>query len=205
MYKKANPITFRKNAFLPNTNLYVANPKPPKVLPFHKHEFGEIVFILNGSVVHVTREGESTLTRGDIFVIEGDEAHAFRKLDNLQVFYILFDMDYFNSIRREFDGLKGFNIVFGLDPQLRKNFNFKSILKINDEELEELNLLLKFYEKECRYNLPWKTQSVESYFKNIVIQLCRYYSKSKLAKNDVLVKMEKVINYMKRNFAKNIT
>lgn len=204
MSKKTKTVTFRKDAFLPNTNLYVANPTPPKVLPFHNHEFGEVVFILDGSVVHVTEDGESTLERGDVFVIEGEQAHGFKKLKDLQVFYILFDLDYFNTLRAEFEGLKSFNIIFGLEPQLRKNYNFKSMLKLNNEELDEITVLLRLYEKECRYNLPWKINATENFFKNIVIQLCRYYSISSYAKNNVLFKIEKVINYMKLHFAKDL-
>jgi len=189
---------------LPNTNLFVANPQPPKVLPYHNHEFGELVFILSGSVVHVTEDGESTLQRGDVFVIEGEQAHGFKKLKELQVFYVLFDLNYFNTLRTKFEGLKGFNIIFGLEPQLRKNYNFKSMLKLNDKELDEISVLLRLYEKECRFNLPWKIDATENFFKNIVIQLCRYYSKSSHAKNDVLFKIEKAINYMKIHFAKDI-
>ena len=201
---KIKPVTFRKKAFLPNTNLFVANPQPPKVLPYHNHEFGELVFILSGSVIHITEDGESTLERGDVFVIEGEQKHGFKSLKELQVFYVLFDLDYFNTLRTEFEGLKSFNIIFGLEPQLRKNYNFKSMLKLNDKELDEITLLLRLYENECRFNLPWKINATENFFKNIVIQLCRYYSKSNHAKNDVLFKIEKAINYMKLHFAKDL-
>ncbi len=205
MSKKTKTVTFRKSAFLHNANFYVTNPSIPKVIPFHKHEYGELVFILGGSVVHITEDGESILERGDVFVIEGEQAHGFKKLHNLKIFYILFDLDHFNTLRNEFKGLKGFNVLFGLEPSLRQNYNFKSMLKLNNEELDEISMLLNLYEKECRYNLPGKTDIIENYFKNIVTLLCRYYSLSSHSKNDVLLKMEKAINYMKLNFAKQIT
>ena len=205
MATKTKPVIFRKNAFLHNANFYVANPKPPKVIPFHKHEYGELVFILGGSVVHITEDGTSTLERGDVFVIEGEQAHGFKKLKELDIFYILFDLDYFNTLRNEFKGLKGFNVLFGLEPSLRQNYNFRSKVKLKNEELDEISTLLHLYEKECRYNLPGKTDVIENYFKNIVILLCRYYSLSSHSKNNLLLKMEKAINYMKLNFAEQIT
>jgi len=205
MAKKNNPVTFRKKAFLPNTNFYVAKPERPKVLPYHNHEFGELVFILNGSVTHITEDTEHILERGDVFVMEGEQAHAFKKLKGLQVFYVLFDLDYFNTLRNEFEGLEGFNILFGLEPRLRKNYNFKSTLKLSDEMLKEISPLLDLYEKECRFNLSWKNQAVENYFKNIVIQLCRNYSLSDHTADNVLFKLERTVNYMKIHFSRDLS
>ena len=204
MSTKTKIVTFRKNAFLHNSNFYVTNPTNPKVIPFHKHEYGELVFILNGSVIHITEEGETKLEQGDVFVIEGEQAHGFKKLENLKILYVLFDLDHFNTLRNEFKGFKGFNVLFGLEPELRQNYNFRSKIKLKNEELDEISNLLLLYEKECIYNLPGKEDIIENYFKAIVILLCRYYSLSSYAKNDVRLKMEKAINYMKCNFAKPI-
>jgi len=204
MPAKPKTVTFRKNAFLHRSNFYVTNPASPKVIPFHKHEYGELVFILGGSVVHITEDGESMLERGDVFVIEGEQAHGFKKLKDLKIFYILFDLDHFNTLRNEFKGLKGFNVIFGLEPSLRQNYNFKSMVKLNNEELDEISTLLYLYEKECRYNLTAKNDIIENYFKIIVMLVCRYYSQSSRAKNDVLLKIEKAVNYMKLHFDEQI-
>ena len=205
MAKTNKPVTFRKKAFLQNANFYVAKPLRPKVLPYHNHEFGEVVFILDGSVTHITEDGEHILERGDVFVMEGNQAHGFKKLKDLKVFYVLFDLDYFNTLRSKFEGLEGFNIIFGLEPRLRKNYNFKSTLKLNDEMLKEIMSLLDLYEKECHFNLPWKNQAVENYFGNIVIRLCRNYILSNHNEDDILFKIERTVNYMKKHFASDLS
>jgi len=205
MAAKTKPVTFKKKAFLPDTNLSVSHPTTQTLKTYHNHEFGELIFILGGTGIQIIQEGEVLLEHGDVFVMEGEQAHGFKKLSNLNVFYVIFDLKFFNMLRKEFDGLKGFNVLFGLEPQLRKNYNFKSTLKLNDKQLEEITVLLGLYEKECKFNLPWKENVVINHFKNIVIHLCRYYIQSTAASKDLLLKLEKTVNYMKKNFAKDLS
>jgi AraC-like DNA-binding protein len=205
MPAKTKPVTFKKKAFLTNTNLSVSHPAAQTLKTYHNHEFGELIFILGGEGIQITQEEETLLERGDVFVMEGEQAHGFKKLSDLNVFYVIFDLDFFNTLRKEFEGLKGFNVLFGLEPQLRKNYNFKSTLKLNDKQLEEISVLLSLYEKECKYNLPWKESVVKNHFKNIVVHLCRCYIQSTVSSKDLLLKLEKTVNYMKKNFAKDIS
>jgi len=202
---KSKPVTFKKKAFLQNTNFSVSHPTTQTLKTYHNHEFGELIFVLGGKGIQVTQEGETQLECCDVFVMEGEQAHGFKNTNNLDIVYVIFDLDYFNTLRKEFEGLKGFNVLFGLEPQLRKNYNFKSKLKLTEKQMEEITILLNLYEKECKLNLPWKEKVVENYFKNIVVNLCRYYSQTSIASKDLLLKLEKTVNFMRNNFAKDLS
>ena len=56
--------------------------EPQTPFPPHKHEFSEIVFITGGKGRHVVGRESWPLTAGDVFVIGGTQAHAYRNLEN---------------------------------------------------------------------------------------------------------------------------
>jgi len=70
MKKKVKPIVFSKETLFPNSDFRVVEEKDQPVVAFHKHNFGEIVFIISGSGVHITEEDEYPLKPGDVFVID---------------------------------------------------------------------------------------------------------------------------------------
>ena len=202
---KLKPIVFSKETIFPNSDFCTIEEKDQPVVAFHKHNFGEIAFIISGSGIHVTEDDEYPLKRGDVFVIDGDCAHGFTKLKNLHIVNIVFCHDKFNALREEFKGLPGFNVLFDLEPALRKSHSFKSKLHLNPDQTKEIYSLLKLLRKEFNNKLPWTEMAAESIFKMIVIQICRDYCHLDTPKTDILFKIEKSLNFMKHNFVKPIT
>jgi AraC-like DNA-binding protein len=205
MKKKVKPIVFSKETLFQNSDFRVVEEKDQPVVAFHKHNFGEIVFIISGSGVHITEEDEYPLKPGDVFVINGAQAHGFTKLKNLHLINIVYCHDKFNALREEFNGLPGFNVLFDLEPTLRKSHGFKSKLHLNSSQINEITALLKLLEKEYNNKLPWNKMAAESIFKMIVIKICRDYCHLDAPKTDILFKIEKSLNFMKRNFVNPIT
>ena len=122
-----------------------------------------------------------------------------------RLFNILFDVNKFDSLREKFKGLDGFNVLFGLEPHLRKNNNFYSTLKLTNLQLKKIQDLLRLYEEECCNQFPLKNVNIISFLKAIVIQLCRDYSHSDSSDSDINFKMEKIVNYIKQHFHEKIT
>jgi AraC-like DNA-binding protein len=205
MMKKIKPLLFQKKLFFPKTAFSVAREKKQPVIPPHKHDFGEIGFIIGGSAIHITENEETLIKRGDVFVVYGDCVHGFTKLNNLHILNILFDVNKFDSLRKEFNGLDGFNVLFGLEPHLRNNNSFYSILKLTNLQLKKIQALLRLYEEECCNQFPLKEVNVISFLKAIVIQLCRDYSHSDSSDSDINFKIEKIVNYIKQHFHEKIT
>ncbi len=205
MKTKLKPIIFSREIMFPYSDFRIIEEKEQPVVAFHKHDFGELVFILDGSGVHITEEEEYPLKRGDVFVIDGELAHGFTKLKKLHVANLLFCHEKFDALREEFKGLPGFNVLFDLEPSLRKSHGFKSKLHLEPDQINEITVLLNLLGKEYNNKLPWNEMATESIFKMIVIKVCRYYCHLDAPKTDILFKIEKSLNYMKHNFVKSIT
>ncbi len=205
MKKKLKPIIFTKEIIFPDSDFCVVEEEDQPVVAFHKHNFGEIVFIISGYGTHVTEEEEYNLQTGDVFVVDSEHAHGFTKLNNLHLVNILYCHERFNILREEFKGLPGFNVLFDLEPSLRKNHGFKSKLRLDINQLNKILLLLKLFKEESDHKFPWKKDALESLFKMIVIQVCRDYCHLDIPKADILFKIEKSLNFIKHNYVKQIT
>ena len=203
--KKSDTAFFSRKRFFPHTNFHFVEEKNQPEIPLHTHDFGEIVFIINGTGVHVTKDGRYNLQRGDVFVVDGIQKHGFIKTESLHLINILYCHKRFNELKIEFTGLPGFNVLFVLEPNQRKIHDFKSKLRLNDEQLNEIIPVLKIFIKEAHLALPWGNTVLESFFKAIVVETCRFYSNNKNNKAKKLFKIEKALHYISDNIGKHIT
>jgi len=203
--KKSNFIHYSKKYIFPHTDFYYIDGVKHPEIPLHTHDFGEIVFVIAGKGVHVTENGRYEIQRGDVFVINGDQKHGYLKTKDLYLIDILYSLEHFEKLKEEFSNLPGFNVLFVLEPQQRQNHNFKSKLRLSETQLNKILPLLNTFIEEAHLALPWGNAVLESFFKAIVIETCRFYSNTKTNKARQLFRIEKVINYINKNIDKQIT
>ena len=203
--KKSDFIHYSKKHIFPHTDFYYVDGIKHPEIPLHTHDFGEIVFVVDGSGVHVTENGRYEIQRGDVFVINGDQKHGYVKTKDLYLIDILYSLEHFEKLKKEFSNLPGFNVLFVLEPQQRQNHKFKSRLRLNETQLNKILPLLNTYIEEAHLALPWGNVILESFFKAIVVETCRFYSNNKSNKAKQLFRIEKVINYINENIDKQIT
>ncbi|MCP4651410.1 MAG: cupin domain-containing protein, partial [PVC group bacterium] len=194
--QKKGDVVFTRNRFFPHTNFHYVEEMHQSEIPLHTHDFGELVFILGGKGVHVADGERYDLQCGDVFVVDDESKHGFIKTEDLHLINILFCHKRYNEIKKEFKDLPGFNVLFVLEPHQRKNHNFKSQLRLNDEQLEKIIPLLKMFTEEAHLALACNNTALESFFKIIVIQTCRFFSENKTKKANKLFKIETALNYI---------
>jgi len=198
-------IHYSKKHLFPHTDFYFVDGMEHPEIPLHTHNFGEIVFVIDGTGIHVTETDRYEIQRGDVFVINSEQKHGYLKTKNLYLIDILYSLDKFEVLKKEFANLPGFNVLFVLEPQHRQNHNFKSKLRLNEEQLNKIMPLLNAYIEEAHLALPWGNVVLESFFKAIVVETCRFYSNNKSTKAKQLFRIEKVINYIDENIDKQMT
>ncbi len=204
MKRKLKSMIFLKEIYFPNSDFSAVEEKKQPVVTFHKHDYGEIAFVLGGTGVHVTDTEKYSLMRGDVFVINGDKAHGFTNLKDLHIFNILYSYKQFNLLKKELKKLKGFNILFADQPSQRNFKGFNSKFRLNNKQLRKISILLKLFNEECSYNFPLNNVVVKILFEMIIIQICRDYSHSDVPETDVLSEIKKASDYIKENFVRPI-
>ncbi len=116
----------------------------------HSHEYFQIYYILQGSLVHITENGSSRLAKGDAFIIPPNCRHSIEEVKNA-VFYTLS----FTKESLETDK-KTLLLIFRFFSDLETDGNIQAKISIKSDQLllfenllERLNL--EFYEKQIGY------------------------------------------------------
>ncbi len=95
--------------------------------------------------------------------------------------------------------MDGYNALFILEPVYRANHNFKNMLRLNRNDLANLELILNamFYEQEHKYT--GHELILTNRLQELIILLSRHYSNIESNKARALVRISKVIDYIENN------
>jgi len=183
--------------------IYVELAQPP--LETHTHDFDELVFVFGGSGIHEIDDERYPLIRGDVFVLRGNHVHGFDETNNLHLEMVLFPRDFFESLRKEFWDLTGFQTLFILEPRYRKNHKFKAKLHLNSEQLNEVSRLLLVMKEEEKSKSPGYQSVIDHMFGILIVLVSRYYSETKSPKPKALMRISSAISYMEKNYAEHVS
>jgi len=189
----------------PKARCEIATMETQPFMPMHFHDFDELVFILGGSAVHVVDDEEYPIIRGDVFVVRGDHKHGYTNEKNLHLANVLFQRDFFESLKVEFSSLPGFNALFVHEPFYRKKHKFKSKLHLNYQQLRKISQLLKAMIAEQNDEWLGSPALTEHTFILIVVNICRFFMEYKSPHPKALLRISTVIDFIDQNFDKQIS
>jgi len=171
----------------------------------HCHGFDELVFVLKGSGTHIINEDEFPIIRGDVFVVHENDTHTFDHLNHLMLANVIYQRDFFDELKKEFDDNMGFKALFETEPRYRKTHKFKARLRLTPQQLDSITPLINLMSVETHGKRFGYKFAVEYIFKLILIQLCRYYTETTAPRPKGLVKISSAIDYMEKNYAEEIS
>lgn len=132
--------------------------------PIHTHDFHELNIVISGNGKHFMHESTYYISCGDIFIMPPGINHGY-EFDSAQysIFHLLLHDNFFKKYKDYLETLKGYEILFNIDPTIRKkNLNINSFLHIDIKEnynlirifdelasLENIHLSNTEFEKEC--------------------------------------------------------
>jgi AraC-like DNA-binding protein/mannose-6-phosphate isomerase-like protein (cupin superfamily) len=139
-----------------------------EIIPMHRHDFVELVYVLEGNALHELAGNRYTLNSGDVFVIEPDVYHSYvgsSERDTI-VYNVLFQKSLLRQELRSLCRIPEFLDFFYIAPFLRKTAAFSPYLSLKGEakltlesHLQTLQQELK--RKESGYQLIVKTRLIE--------------------------------------------
>ena len=179
--------------------------KEQEILPLHTHDFDELVFILGGSGVHLADDDEYPIIRGDVFVLRGNHKHGYANTHHLHLVNVLYHSEYFESLKKDFLNLPGFQALFVHEPQYRKKHKFKSKLHLNSQQLGKLSHLLTLMDQEQQDGWAGTGALQERFFELIIINVCKFYTEVSSPQPKALLKVSAAIDFMENNYAQPIS
>ncbi len=174
-------------------------------LPRHVHDFDELVFILGGSGVHLVDEDKFPIIRGDVFVLRGSYKHGYADTNHLYLVNILYKRDYFESLKKKFSYLPGFQALFVHEPLYRKKHQFKSKLHLNTQQLEKIFQLIHIMSLEQQDEWTGTGALLEGIFELLIINVCKFYSEVNSHRPRSLLRISAAIDFMENNYAQPIS
>lgn len=99
----------------------------------HSHEFYEMNIVTAGHGRHYIGETSISVSVGDVFVIPPEIAHGYYSDDKLDVYHVLIKSDFFDRYAEEMSNLRGFSILFDIEPHIRRSSGKSYVLNVGAE------------------------------------------------------------------------
>lgn len=172
----------------------------------HHADFTELVIVLDGTAMQQVNEKFYYIKRGDVFVLADGVSHIFTEPHDLHICNIMFQPEQLTDRNYDLRKLPGFHALFVIEPYLAQNSTFKSHLKLEFQEFDDVQKIIHCMFQEYQGEKPGYQEAVMSYFRLLVTQLSRYYEPpAEGQKLSGSLGIATSISYMEENFRKDCT
>lgn len=111
----------------------------------HAHQFYELNVVVSGSGWHYIGDAVLPTCAGDIFVIPPEVSHGYYSEEALDIYHLLIKTEFIQRYRDELSHTPGFDILFNIEPYIRRfsgkgcnlNVNSKALIRLK-EDLERI-------------------------------------------------------------------
>ena len=166
----------------------------------HSHDYSELFVILNGEAIHEVDNAQYKIRAGDAYLVRPNIAHAFAKVSNLTICNIMFKDE---SLLFRFDDLRnlpGFQALFILEPQFRKEHLLQNCLHLNFDSLKHVISLITEMEKDYRSRVPGFRAMFMANLLNLIVFLSRVYTEDLQASGNKLLCLANAVSFIESNF-----
>lgn len=170
-------------------------------VPLHTHDCMELVIVLSGSTVHVLENEEYGLNAGDVFVISDNMSHGYKNSQNFKFCNIMFDFnDFLEDISSDIKSFPGFQALFILEPQFRKEHKFKSKLQLDVICLGFVRNFLEIIVTEYNNCTDGCRHAIKNYFLTLTIFLSRQFGLTTNRGSSRLLHIASAVSYINNNY-----
>lgn len=167
----------------------------------HRHDFSELFLVVSGSGNHTVSSRVYPLSKGDVFVINGDIEHGFQDVNKLEVINLMFDADtpFFElpSLRQ----LPGYQALFKVEPIARQTTEYKAKLTLDQQQLPVIEILFNSIKREYESALPGFEVMLTSLLQQLVITLSRMYQVQTQELPQPTLAVSRALAFIEKNFA----
>jgi len=171
----------------------------------HRHDFHELVLIYSGAGRHIAGNDDYPITAGDVFVIKGDIAHAYRDTKALGLMNILFRPQRLNLQRADLHNVPGYHTLFTIEPTMRQDDQFRSRLRLSQSQLSEAMRIATILETELKTRRPGYRFLARAHLMSLIGFLSRCYSHPRHERHGALFKLGEMLSFIDTNYAEPIS
>lgn len=174
--------------------------------PMHVHDCMELVIVRDGTGTHIVDDAEYNISTGDVFVVAGDLHHGYRNTKRLKITNILFDKNRLPISLAYLAALPGFYSLFEVEPKLRKKHEFRSRLRIEEDQMGAVRLILSRIRIEMKSKNPGYKAAIVGIFTELLVFLARSFSEQSVSGESLAVsRLGQVISKIEIDFHSDIS
>lgn len=144
--------------------------------PMHRQDFGELVFVLDGSGIHRTVQAHYPVGAGDVFYIPPDEPHGFAEAAGMSLVNIAFDPKRGLGLDADVLQLEGYHALFRLQPAMRSEGEYRNRLRLDEGALRHVRAMLRRIEDEYRARADAYESMLRALFWELIVYVARVFS-----------------------------
>lgn len=175
--------------------------------PVHDHNFAELVIITEGEGIQFVNNIEYPISAGDVFVIQGEQTHGYKYLNNAFHWNVAFDTATALSGHDSLRQIPGYIALFTLEPYKRGSEPFKNRLKLDAGGLNWVSALVQRMHDEQEGKRPGWREMCRSLLAELVIFLSRKYEGIPVTQQDDarIQAIGRIISLMEERKAEELT
>ncbi|HBE02453.1 MAG: hypothetical protein A2096_01560 [Spirochaetes bacterium GWF1_41_5] len=170
----------------------------------HTHDFYEIVFIREGSAVHIVNGEEFIVSAGDVFILKDADSHGFKNIHNLVIANCIFLIPELLKLPLDLRLIEGFNALFIVHPVLSEKTRFRNRLRLSPEQFNHTTDILDCISRECREMQSGYQTAVFGHFIRMLVFLSRIYIPQNFY-GTYSSRLSPAIIYIENNYMNKIT
>ena len=177
-------------------------------IQLHTHKFYEINIITEGTGVHHVENNSFPVKQGDFFIIPPNTKHGYSETSSLNIFHLLLSDKFLEKYNDELKALRGYALLFNIEPKLRVKNNLKIFPNIPSSTFMFLNSEIAKLHKINREEMLSETKkSIKTL--NLILELSSIvtsdnFSSTKRSIIDVN-QISNVLSYIDNNYNEKIT
>lgn len=174
---------------------------------FHEQAFFEVILITRGSGYHALGDRLVEAKVGDVFIIPPYHRHAFVGGEGFDCFHFLLSPDFFKRNLPVLVKLRGFSLLFEIEPIIRSHGGNYRFLSLDKDPLDNILKLLTSLSKHIRISWPKTDSSLlisESVSVAAIGMICEEYSKG-ISENNADQAFMQSVSYIIENYSQRIS
>lgn len=174
--------------------------------PLHKHDdFTELVIVLNGNATHIVNSETYFIKKGNVFVINGANPHAYQNPHEFRICNIMFRSEILRSAGPDLSSSNGFQALFVLEPFYRNIHSFQSGLRLSIPCMEHVTSIIAEMINEYNGKQQGYQTMLNSRFMELAVYLSRQYDNQENGTDSNLMHLENAISYIEDHYLEPLT
>ncbi len=172
--------------------------------PMHRQDFGELVFVLEGTGVHRTARARYPIGAGDVFYIPPDEPHGFAEAAGMSIVNVAFDSARALKMGSDVLQLEGYHALFHLQPAMRTEGGYRNRLRLGDDALRYVRALLRRIDEEYRARAEAYESMLRALLSELIVYVARVFSGVGAAEDRRLWRLARVAAHLETAYGERI-